>query len=169
MIPLMIIVKALFASLGSLGFAVLFNVPRRVLFPIILISFVGGILKFVALDYDLGLVWSSLFSGMLIGTLSVPFARAKHAPPLVIAIPGVIPMVPGAYIYRTILGMIDIATATAGTEINPVIVTETIHNGIFSLFIVVAISVGAGIPTIITRRQIMTAIEDPDNKYIEYE
>lgn len=155
----MIIVKALFACLASLGFAVLFNVPRRILFSIMFIAFVGGLLKFIALDYNLGLVWSSLFAGILVGTLSVPFARAKHAPPLIIAIPSVISMVPGAYIYRTILGMIDIATASANTKIDPIIVTETIHNGVFSLFIVIAISVGAGIPTIITRRQIMTDIE----------
>lgn len=160
MIFSMILIKALFAGVASIGFAVLFNVPRRVLLSIFSIAFIGGVAKFLALHNDLSLVWSSLVSGILVGTLSVPFARLKFAPPLVIAIPSVISMVPGTYIYRSIIGLINIATTNGA--VSSELVTETIHNGMFSLFILIAISVGAGLPTIITRRQIMTAIEKND-------
>ncbi|MBS9768825.1 MAG: threonine/serine exporter family protein, partial [Flavobacteriaceae bacterium] len=45
--------------------------------------------------HTLSLVGVSLVAGILVGVLSVPFARRKHTPPLVFAIPGVISMVPG--------------------------------------------------------------------------
>ncbi|MDN4753752.1 threonine/serine exporter family protein [Porphyromonadaceae bacterium W3.11] len=162
MMSLTILVKAAFAGIASIGFAVLFNVPKRVLLSIFSIAFVSGIVKFIVLENNLSLIWSSLASGVCVGTLSVPFARLKFAPPLVIAIPSVIPMVPGTYIYRSIIGLISIATTNG--PVSSELVTETIHNGMFSLFILAAISIGAGIPTIITRRQIMTAIEKEDSK-----
>ncbi len=153
-----ILIKGLFSGIAGLGFAILFNVPRKVLGSIFFVAMCGGLTKFGLLHLNISLVGVSLIAGIMVGILSVPFARKKHTPPLVFAIPGIISMVPGAYIYRTIIGMLTIATSKG--EIPTEIVTETIHNSMYSLFILTAISVGAGIPTIITRRQIMTEIKE---------
>lgn len=152
-----ILLKALFAGIAGLGFAMIFNVPRRTLIPITVIATVGGGVKFGLLFYGLSIVWASFFAGLIVGLLSVPFAKKWYCPPLVLAIPGVIPMVPGAYIYNMILGMIQIATTA--DVLSPQVVVDTVHNGLLSLFILVGISVGAGMPVIISRSQIMTSIE----------
>jgi uncharacterized membrane protein YjjB (DUF3815 family) len=68
----------------------------------------------------------------------------------VFVIPGVIPLVPGAQAFRT---MIDILVLTTdGVQVDQTILTATAANAIKTLLIVGAIASGIAVPSLLLRR-----------------
>src|SRR5690606_34564740 len=97
---LIIISKSVAAGIAGVGFAILFNVPQRTLFPVGLISALGGLVKFGLMYFDFGIVFASFLAAIVIGLVSIRMAHSKDSPPLVFYIPSVIPMVPGLFVYK---------------------------------------------------------------------
>jgi uncharacterized membrane protein YjjB (DUF3815 family) len=95
---------------------------------------------------------STLAGATLIGFLSIFFAHRKHSPPPIFAVPSVIPMVPGIFAYRMMLGLISLAG-----EVNPEtyhqILSETINNGLKVMLMLMSLAGGVGIPMLITRKE----------------
>jgi len=143
--------KGIWFGFAALGFAILFNVPPRTLLIIWLLAAVGGLTKLLMLHFDIGVVLASFGGASVIGILSIPAAHNKHAPPLVFAIPAVIPMVPGVFAYKMILGLIKLA-GDPNTSLYPQILSETVNNALKVLFILMSLAVGVAIPMLITRK-----------------
>ena len=143
--------KGIWFGFAALGFAILFNVPPRTLLIIWLLAAVGGLTKLLMLHFDIGVVMASFGGASVIGILSIPAAHNKHAPPLVFAIPAVIPMVPGVFAYKMILGLIKLA-GDPNTSLYPQILSETVNNALKVLFILMSLAVGVAIPMLITRK-----------------
>ena len=137
---------------AALGFAILFNVPQRALPFIWLLGALGGITKLLVLHFGGNIILASLAGATLVGFLSIPAAHSKHAPPLVFSIPAVIPMVPGAFAYRMMLGMIKLAGNT-GTESYSDVLNSAVSNGLKTLFILLSLAAGVAIPMLITRKE----------------
>jgi uncharacterized membrane protein YjjB (DUF3815 family) len=146
-----ILEKAIWFGFGGVGFAILFNVPVRTLFAIWLLAALGGIAKLSLLFLGANVILASLGGASIIGILSIPAAHGKHAPPLVFSIPAVIPMVPGVFAYRMMLGLIKLATDTTDTAYSQVL-SDTVSNGIKALFILMSLAVGVAIPMLIMRK-----------------
>ncbi|MDP4209322.1 MAG: threonine/serine exporter family protein [Bacteroidota bacterium] len=146
-----ILERCIWFGSAALGFAILFNVPPRTLLIIWLLGAIGGFVKLNMLNLELGPVLASFLGASVIGLLSIPAAHNKHAPPLVFSIPAVIPMVPGVFFYRMMLGFIKL-TGDIGDSYNQVL-SETVNNGVKALFILMALAVGVGIPNFITRKE----------------
>jgi len=136
---------------AALGFAVLFNVPPRTLVAIWLLGVAGGLVKLVMLGLGLGPVMASLLGASTIGVLSIPAAHNRHAPPMVFSIAAVIPMVPGVFAYRTMIGLVQL-TGEVDSAYQQAL-SETINNGAKAVFILMALAVGVGLPNIITRKE----------------
>lgn len=136
---------------AAVGFAILFNVPIRTLWVIFTLGAIGGSLKLVTMKLGGGIILGSFFGAMLVGFLSIYAAHNRHAPPFVFAIPSVIPMVPGAFAYRMMLGIIrltsDVDQATFDTLIH-----GTVNNGLKALFVLMALSLGVSAPMLLFRR-----------------
>ena len=135
---------------AALGFAVLFNVPPRTLCIIWLLGATGGLVKLAMLGLGLGPVTASFLGASTIGMLSIPAAHNKHAPPMVFSIAAVIPMVPGIFAYRTMIGLVQL-TGEVDSAYQQAL-SETINNGAKAIFILMALAVGVGLPNIITRK-----------------
>lgn len=148
---LIIAEKCIWFGLAALGFAVLFNVPTRTLFSIWLMGALAGGVKLLALKLGLGVILSSLAGATLVGILSIQTAHIIHSPPIIFAIPAVIPMVPGAFAYRTMLGLINLTGSTEG-EAYTQLMKETIQNGLITVFILMSLAVGVYVPMLITRK-----------------
>lgn len=145
--------KGIWFGFAAIGFAVLFNVPVRTLLIIWVMAAIGGLTKVLMIHYLLvGPVFGSLCGATLIGILSIPAAHNKHAPPMVFAIPAVIPMVPGVFAYRTMLGLIKLAGDHVMANYNETI-ADTLNNGLKAMFIVMALAGGVAIPMLITRHE----------------
>lgn len=144
--------KFIWGGVAALGFAALFNVPRRTLLTIFLLGGIVVFTKFLLLGLGFSIVMACLCGAALIGFLSIPFAHFVHTPPLIIYIPGIIPMIPGILAYRMMLGLIKLAGDTKAPDYNQVL-AETVNNGIKVLFILVSISVGVIVPMLIMRKE----------------
>ena len=143
--------KGIWFGFAALGFAILFNVPGRTLVIIWLLAAMGGLTKIIFLNYGVNVILSSFAGASLIGFASIPMAHYKHTPPLIFSIPALIPMVPGTYAYRTMLGLMNL-TVIPTNESYSQILNETVSNGFKTLFIVMTLAVGASIPMLVTRK-----------------
>jgi uncharacterized membrane protein YjjB (DUF3815 family) len=143
-----ILFKAFWCGTAALGFAVLFNAPMRSLFAIFLCGFMAGLIKFIIIHPDLGggVILASLAAASVVGFASIPASHWKHVPPSIISIPAVIPLVPGSFAYRTMLGLIKFIHQT-----DVEVLTKTVHNGIMTLFIIVVLSLGVTLPMLLFR------------------
>ena len=93
------IIQTLMGALGSVGFAILFNIRGKRL----LLFFLGG-----ALDWTVYLLCThhgcSMFVGLLFATMTAAIsseilARVIHTPVLISLVPMLIPLVPGSDLY----------------------------------------------------------------------
>lgn len=151
--------KGIWAGFAALGFAVLFNVPQRTLIMIWAMGAMGGLTKFLLLELQVSIVPASLVGATLIGVLSVYAAHNKQAPPLVFSIPSVIPMVPGAFAYRMMLGCMELVGTPSNSPNYLNTLAETTNNGLKAIFILIALSAGVAIPMLVTRKDTFKRIK----------
>jgi len=147
----LVLEKTIWFGCAGVGFAVLFNVPRRTLFPIFIMAALGGLTKVALVQVQINVIIASLMGSTLIGFMSIGFAHNKHAPPPVFAIPSVIPMVPGIFAFRVMLGLITLA-GDMDKAVSAQVLTETIHNGLKVMFLLMTLAAGVGLPMLITRK-----------------
>lgn len=95
--------------LGTIGsflaivcFAVLLECPKKYLLYAGIIGAVGGGVYLLSMEWKTGAVIASFLSALVIALMSHTFARILHAPVTIFLIPGILPTVPGAGMYRII-------------------------------------------------------------------
>ncbi len=155
---LMLLEKGIWFGFAALGFAVLFNVPQRTLLIIWLLGAVGGLTKLLLMQTNVPIVVATFAGASLIGILSVSAAHNKHAPPLVFSIPSVIPMIPGAFAYRMMLGLINLSGTAVSSPTYYQTLAETTSNGLKTMFILMALAAGVAIPMLISRKETIKKI-----------
>lgn len=147
-----IITKSFWAGIAAIGFAILFNVPRRTLLPIWSMGAIGGLIKFSMMYFHFGIVFASFMGASVIGVVSIRMAHMKNSPPLVFSIPSVIPMVPGFFAYKMMLGLIALINIeNTNTYIQTLI--ETVNNGAKTMFILISLATGVAIPMLLLRKE----------------
>lgn len=148
---LVLLEKCIWLGMAAVGFAVLFNVPTRALGYIAVMGALGGILKVIMVQHEISVILGTLFGATLIGFVGIYCAHKTHCPPPVLAIPSVIPMIPGKFAYKMMIGLINLSG-----DIDPAtythIMSETLNNGLKVMFILMSIAGGVGIPLLIARR-----------------
>ena len=142
------LVYALAAAVAAVGFSMIFNVPRRLLWVVAL----GGVIavctrNFVNFELGCGPVIGSGAGALLVSLIATKMVHVVHAPTHILTIPSVIPMIPGVLMYRSLLGLIHISDANSN-------INAILSNGVNASLIVLAISVGVAIPNIFARRYI---------------
>lgn len=147
-----LIEKVIWFGIAAMGFSVLFNVPARTLPSIFLIGAMGGMTRLLLLQFDINFIIASFLGAIVIGVLSIPFAHGKHAPPLVFSIPAVIPMVPGLFAYRMMLGLIRLS-GDVPPEAFTQTLYETVSNGLKVMFVLMSLAGGVAVPMLVTRKQ----------------
>jgi uncharacterized membrane protein YjjB (DUF3815 family) len=152
--------KGIWLGCAGVGFAALFNVPRRTLGVIYLISALGGMLKFFLLSYEVGLVLSTLCGASLIGFASILAAHYRKSPPMTFALPSLIPMIPGLFAYKAMVGVMRLTAEKDPTAYGKLFF-ETVNNGLSALFIILSLAAGVAIPMLIARKETVKRIK-PD-------
>lgn len=152
MMILDIFVKSFWAGIAAIGFAILFNVPRRTLFTIFILGTIGGLIKFTALHFDSGIVFASFWAATIVGIISIQTAHMQKSPPLIFSIPSVIPMVPGFFGYKMMLGLIAL-TSMENTDAYLKILIETVNNGAKMMFVLISLGTGVAIPMLLSRKE----------------
>lgn len=125
-----IIKELVLAFLSTIGFSILFSTPKK---EIAFVGFTG------ALSWGLYIVMTKLFqsniSGTFFGAITVGLlgellARIRKKPAILYITPGIVPLVPGAGMYYTMLAIIekDFTMAT--------------NKGVETFLIAIAIAIG---------------------------
>lgn len=109
----------LFAFISTIGFCILFHVPKR---HIISASFVGACgwltYTFFTSSGD-GSIIACFAGSCVVAIISELFSRGFKEAATVFIIPGILPLVPGAGMYHTMIAILEgnlQETATVGTE-----------------------------------------------------
>jgi uncharacterized membrane protein YjjB (DUF3815 family) len=153
-----ILEKGIWLGFAGIGFAVLFNVARRTLGAIFAMAALGGMLKFYMISLGFGLVFATLSGASLVGFLSVLAAHYRKSPPMTFALPSLIPMIPGLFAYKAMVGIMKL-TAEKDPEIYRNLFFETVNNGLSAMFIILSLSAGVAIPLLITRKETVKRIK----------
>lgn len=101
------IVKVIGAFIAVYGFAVLMEVPKRYLAYAGGVGAVGWLVYLVCVDKRLEVVMANFVAALVIALISHAFARMFKAPVTIFLIPGVLPLVPGAGMYRFVYHVLD--------------------------------------------------------------
>ncbi|KAF0094092.1 MAG: hypothetical protein E1N59_2350 [Puniceicoccaceae bacterium 5H] len=146
--------KALSAALAATGFAVLFNVPKRTLSACALCGAFGvsaRILLLNATEHTMHLAAATLLAAAGVSLLSELFSRLLNAPPAVFSVPGVIPMVPGSLMFRTMVGFLR--HANANVPIDYQALGADLQLGLTAFLVLMALAVGIATPNLLFYRR----------------
>lgn len=145
--------KALFdlivAGIATAGFGLLFRAETKSLAPGALIGGIGYVL-YDALVLAFGSTAVAAFAaGVLVGAASEAAARVLKSPTIVFATMGIIPLVPGYGLYRTMEYVV-------GADY-----TRALASGMETLLVAGAIAMSLGFSTVIARRLLRMARRKP--------
>lgn len=130
-----------FAFIVAVGFAVLFNTPRRVLWVAGLLGGLGHCIRFAMVSHGIGLVTATLAGALFIGLAGIVLSHRVHVPPVVFTMPACITMIPGLYAYRAMLGCIRLTDLPAVRQ-NPEVVTVTAHYFVLTASLLFTLAIG---------------------------
>ena len=143
---LLIFEKGFFAAIAALGFAAVGNPSKAAFRYVPIVAFFGNAVRFTLMHYaGLNIAIATFFAAVLAGFIAVGFAYHARYPIEVFAFPALLPMIPGQFAYRSILGMIRFMESTqevATEQYVPMIIS----NLITALLTMFALGVGVAIP-----------------------
>ena len=101
------LLHGLMSFIGTMGFSIIFNVPRREL----LVCGLAGAAAWLVYQVTLQISPDAVVVATLLGAMTVTYisriaSYIRHMPVTIYMIPGVIPLVPGAGIYYTMFNAV---------------------------------------------------------------
>ncbi len=139
---------AVMAAVTAVAFAFLFSVPARTLLVIALLGALGVTLKLSLIAYGWSIVGGTFVAACSIGLCSMWLAWRFHAPSVVFSLPAVIPMVPGVFAYRTMIGVLAFSK---GEALSTDLLMSTISNGLTTAFLFLCLALGVSLPNLLLR------------------
>ena len=141
---------ALFSALAAVGYLFLFNVPTRIAWASVLCGAASHTIRTFCVHLGIDLISGTLIGALAVGLLAQGFSRYFRAPAVAFAFPGVVAMIPGAFAFRAVIGILEIVNA--GTAASTAALTETLALVASCFLMVTAIAVGIAVPVILTNR-----------------
>ena len=123
----------------SIGFALLFNTPRRALWITGVLGGIGWGIKFILLG--------TIMPEQIVITSF--FAHRVHTPPIVFTIPAVINMIPGKYGYEFMMKIIQIVTVETRQDETLDLLYQTFKLGLQTGFITMCLAFGVITPMLL--------------------
>lgn len=147
-----ILEDGLWSGVAALGFAMLFNVPRRALIYCVIAGATGHAVRtFVMQQFGFTITASTLIGASTVGILAKIFAHRLKIPSLVFGISGAIPMVPGVYAYEAMLNLIQLPHATEANAMN--LISSAAINASTTGFVLAALAFGIAMPNLLFLRR----------------
>ncbi len=133
------------AGIAALGFSVVTNSPKESFVYAPILAAIGHAFRLVLIKYiGVEIAIATFLAAMLIGFLGLAFAYRGRRPVQVFSFPALLPMIPGTWGYRSLLGLINFMKA--GEESGSQFLPEFQSNAIMALMIMFALGVGVAIP-----------------------
>lgn len=145
----LVLVDAWWSGLAAVGFAMLFNVPRRQLPGSFLAGALGHSARTLLVELGAPLEAASLAGGVVVGLVGNALAWRLATPTFVFTVPGVIPMVPGVFAFRTMMAILRLTTAVSSE--GPDLLADAGILGIRTALILAALALGISAPRLLFR------------------
>lgn len=140
----------LWSGIAALGFAILFNVPRRLLVGCFVAGATGHTLRTLLENSGASIEFSTLVGAIAVGFLSMYLARRYAVPASIFTVTGAIPLVPGVFAYQTIIGVLNATAVSSDQSIE--LLAEAGINGVRTALILSALAFGIAAPTLLFGR-----------------
>ncbi len=147
---------AIAAAVSAMGFATIYNTPKRIM-PVLAVTGIIAVCtrNFVNLGpsngnigLDQGIIIGSFVGSAVASIIATKSQHIHHIPHQIIAIPSVIPMIPGVMMYRSLFGFIQMDGVIGE-------LTFAFNWAIKASLVILFIALGVAIPNIFIRRLIM--------------
>lgn len=143
----------LMGGIIAIGWGILFNTPRRVLYVAALLGGLGHSIRFLLLEAaGAPLVLATLAGAVFIGVLGIAFAGKVDTPPVVFTMPACITMIPGMYAYHAMLGFIKMAGSDITVQ-DPSLVSQTAQYFVITISLLFTLSIGITIGSLLFRKK----------------
>ena len=109
----------LFAFSSTIGFCILFHVPKKLILGASFVGACGWLTYTYFITSGSGSILACFAGSCIVALLSDVFSRAFKDAATIFIIPGILPLVPGANMYYTMLAILEgdvQETASIGTE-----------------------------------------------------
>ncbi|MCI5773833.1 MAG: threonine/serine exporter family protein [Erysipelotrichaceae bacterium] len=100
-------ISFLAAGIASLGFGIIFNVPKSKLLGAAFCGGIGGLFYELCLSGNLSQTFSLFFASVALALTAEILARIEKCPSTIFSICALIPLVPGGGMYYTMLAIIN--------------------------------------------------------------
>ncbi len=97
----------IYSFISTIGFSVLFNVPKKSLFYAGITGAIGWTLYIYTKDFTTSPSFSNFIAAIAVATFGEFFARIDKKPVTLFVIPGIVPLVPGYGMYLTMIHLIN--------------------------------------------------------------
>ncbi|WP_297136543.1 threonine/serine exporter family protein [Terrisporobacter sp.] len=126
-----LITNFIFSALATAGFSIFFNSPKRSLIPVGVIGGIGWTIYMILFDISENAILANFFAASFISLVSEILARKMKFPAIIFAIPGILPLIPGLGLYKTMLFLVEgNYTDAVSVGTNAVFVSASIAMGV---------------------------------------
>lgn len=139
--------NAMCGALAAAGFGVLFNVAFRALTWCAASGAFALAVRTIALALGWSMEAASFFAALAVGFAALLLPRPTGLSRGALQVVGCIPLIPGAFAAKAILGLFAVSTHEAGNE-NEILIAA-LANALRVLFTIGALGTGLAIPTML--------------------
>jgi uncharacterized membrane protein YjjP (DUF1212 family) len=126
--------------LGVLGFALMFNSTTRMALGAALIGMVANVLRLQLADAGMAMQSATVVATLVVGLMAAWVAPRLSIPRITVSVPAVVIMVPGAAVYRAVVGLNNGDLEVAVTS------------GVQAVFVTICIAIGLAGARVLTDR-----------------
>ena len=141
---------AFFAAIPAVGFAMLFNVPPRLLGYCALAGAMAHAGRFLLLQMGVSLELATFAVSVMIGSLAIYWSGRKAVPQQCFSVPAVIPMIPGKFIFAAMIGMVEVNLAE---HTSPADLAAVAQSALKGTAILAALAAGVALPQMVMSRR----------------
>lgn len=138
------------AAIPAIGFGMVFNLPPRLLPAVACVGAAGHGVRWLFKDvFEWSIVPASFLGAICIGLIAVWLSRRLRAPAQMFGVAGVIPMIPGVFAFKTMLGLVGLATSHSATD---AMLLDTAIHATQTGMILGALALGIAAPALLFER-----------------
>ncbi|WP_114800505.1 threonine/serine exporter family protein [Moraxella canis] len=144
-----ILQKILLSCIITVGWCLMFTLPKRYIIHCIMVTALGFGLKQIMVAFGVHLAVSTFFGAMAGSFLGVHFAQRYGLPPKALIVPSLICMMPGIAAYKAMVSMVQIGYFGFSMDLFIVMMSHFFD----AIFVISALVLGLSIPGILFYRR----------------
>ncbi|OOR84645.1 threonine/serine exporter family protein [Moraxella canis] len=144
-----ILQKILLSCIITVGWCLMFTLPKRYIIHCIMVTALGFGLKQIMVAFGVHLAVSTFFGAMAGSFLGVHFAQRYGLPPKALIVPSLICMMPGIAAYKAMVSMVQIGYFGFSMDLFIIMMSHFFD----AIFVISALVLGLSIPGILFYRR----------------